>query len=55
MGIFNNKYKNIRRIEMELLKDTNDNIYYCVTTYEEKDIPKNAGFKWNGNRWQTAS
>lgn len=40
---------------MELFKDTDDDIYYCVTTYEEKDIPKNAGFKWNGNRWQTAS
>lgn len=39
---------------MELIKLEN-NLYYCISTYDEKDIPREAGFKWNKNkkRWET--
>jgi len=38
---------------MKLCKE--NNTYYCVTTFQEKDIPKSAGFKWNSGRWETKS
>jgi SWI/SNF-related matrix-associated actin-dependent regulator 1 of chromatin subfamily A len=40
---------------MKLLYDSREHIFFCVSTYKEKDIPKGAGFRWNPEkkRWWT--
>ena len=40
---------------MKLVYDNRENIFFCITKYKEKDIPKGAGFKWNPEkkRWWT--
>ena len=40
---------------MKLVYDAQEHIFFCITRYKEKDIPKGAGFRWNPEkkRWWT--
>ena len=42
---------------MELKFNTDKKIFFCISTYQEKDISKEAGFKWDakGRQWWTDS
>ena len=39
---------------MKLVYDTKNSIFFAEATFAEKDIPKSAGFRWNGTekRWE---
>lgn len=42
---------------MELRYDFKERCFYCVASYDERDIPKQAGFAWDNfkKRWHTTN